>query len=255
MLFDTHAHITDEKFDSDRQEILKAIEESKVEYVVNPAVDIPSSVQAIKLAKENSFVYAAVGVHPHEAKDFDEDSIDVLRELAKSQKVVAIGEIGLDYYYDFSPRDIQKKFFRMQIELANELNLPIIVHDRDAHADTMEIIKKFKKAETGCVLHCYSGSAEMAMEYVKMGCYISIAGPVTFKNNKKGEAVVREVPIERLLIETDSPYLTPHPYRGKRNDPTKVEYVADKIAQIKGMSYEKACDITTENAKNFFGID
>ena len=255
MLFDTHAHITDEKFDSDRQEILKAIEESQVEYVVNPAVDIPSSVQAIKLAKENDFVYAAVGVHPHEAKDFDEDSIDVLRELAKSQKVVAIGEIGLDYYYDFSPRDIQKKFFRMQIELANELNLPIIVHDRDAHADTMDIIRKFKKAETGCVLHCYSGSAEMAGEYVKMGCYISIAGPVTFKNNKKGEAVVKEVPIERLLIETDSPYLTPHPYRGKRNDPTKVEYVADKIAQIKGISYEKACDITTENAKRFFGID
>lgn len=255
MLFDTHAHLNDEKFDEDREQVLDSIRKSDVNYVVAPAVDIPSSVQVIRLANENEFIFAAVGIHPHEAKGCDEESIDVLRELARSPKVVAIGEIGLDYYYDFSPREVQKRLFKLQIELANEIGLPIIVHDRDAHADTMDIIKKFKKADTGCVLHCYSGSAHMAMEYVGMGCHISIAGPVTFKNNKKTEEVVREVPIEKLLIETDSPYLAPHPYRGKRNDPLKVEHVAARIAQIKGIPYEQVCEVTTRNAKVFFGIE
>ncbi|AHM55536.1 putative deoxyribonuclease YabD [Peptoclostridium acidaminophilum DSM 3953] len=254
MLFDTHAHITDEKYDADRDDLLERLGQSDVKYIVNPGVDIPSSVKAIDLAKRYEFLYAAIGIHPHEAAGADEESMNVLRELSKCEKVVAIGEIGLDYYYEFSPKDIQKEVFKRQIELANETGLPIIVHDRDAHADTFSIIKKYKAPGTGCVLHCYSGSKEMALEYVKLGCYISIAGPVTFKGNNKTAEVVREIPLERLLIETDSPYLTPVPFRGKRNDPTKVEHVAAMIAQIRGLSYEQVCQKTSENALRFFNI-
>lgn len=254
MLFDTHAHMTDEKYREDRDDLLETISQSDVKYIVNPGVDIPSSLEAIELAKRYKFIYAAIGIHPHEASGADEDSISRLRELSKSDKVVAIGEIGLDYHYEFSPREVQKEVFIRQIELANETGLPIIVHDRDAHADTFSIIKKFKAPNTGCVLHCFSGSKEMALEYIKLGCHISIAGPVTFKGNNKTAEVVREIPMERLLIETDSPYLTPVPFRGKRNDPTKVEHVAAMIAQIRGLSYEQVCQQTSQNALDFFNI-
>ncbi len=255
MLFDSHAHINDEQFDEDREELLKKVKESGVDLLVNPGADMPSSRTAVKLANEVDFVYAAVGVHPHDVEDMTEEDIEELRQMViNNDKVVAIGEIGLDYYYDNSPRDLQKKYFIRQIELANELGVPFIVHDRDAHGDCLEIIKKYKKAETGCVLHCYSGSLELAQEYIKMGCYISISGTVTFKNNKKTVEVAQNIPLDKMFIETDSPYLSPVPFRGKRNDPSKVEHVAAKIAQLRGISYEELCQATKENAKKFFKI-
>ncbi len=188
MLFDSHAHLNDESFDEDRDELIGSLKDKGVDLVVNPGADIETSITAIELAKKYDFIYSAVGVHPHDVSKLDDTAIETLRKLAtENEKVVAIGEIGLDYYYDYSPREEQKEWFKKQIELANELKLPIIIHDRDAHGDTFEIIKNTKNPEIGCVLHCYSGNVELAREYVKMGCYISIPGTVTFKNNKKLE--------------------------------------------------------------------
>ena len=255
MLFDSHAHLNDARFDEDREALIQKLQEEHVDLVLNPGADIETSISSVELANKYDFIYAAVGVHPHDVKDLDDTAIDTLRKLAtENEKVVAIGEIGLDYYYDNSPREVQKEWFKKQIELANELKLPIIIHDRDAHGDTFEIIKSTKSPEIGCVLHCYSGNVELAREYVKMGCYISIPGTVTFKNNKKTREVAKEIPLEYLLIETDSPYMAPEPHRGKRNDPSLVAFVADKIAQEKGISYEKVCEATKENAKRLFNI-
>nr|WP_312215981.1 TatD family hydrolase [Clostridioides sp.] len=255
MLFDSHAHLNDERFDEDRDELINSLKEKSVDLVVNPGADIETSKSAVELSKKYDFIYAAVGVHPHDVSDLDDTAIDTLRNLAiENNNVVAIGEIGLDYYYDYSPRDSQKEWFKKQILLANELKLPIIIHDRDAHADTFDIIKEYKSDEIGCVLHCYSGSVELAREYIKLGCYISIPGTVTFKNSRKVREVAREIPLDRLFIETDSPYMAPEPHRGKRNDPSLVAFVADKIAQEKGISYEEVCDKTKENAKKFFKI-
>ncbi len=254
MLFDSHAHLNDARFDEDREALIQKLQEEHVDLVLNPGADIETSISSVDLANKYDFIYAAVGVHPHDVKDLDDTAIDTLRKLAtENEKVVAIGEIGLDYYYDNSPREVQKEWFK-KIELANELKLPIIIHDRDAHQDTFEIIKNTKSPEIGCVLHCYSGNVELAKEYVKMGCYISIPGTVTFKNNKKTREVAKEIPLEYLLIETDSPYMAPEPHRGKRNDPSLVAFVADKIAQEKGISYEKVCEATKENAKRLFNI-
>lgn len=255
MLFDSHAHINDEKFDEDRDEVIEHLRENSIDLVVNPGADMPSSRSAVELANKVDFIYSAVGVHPHDVETMTDKDLEELKNLAKeNEKVVAIGEIGLDYYYDLSPRELQKEWFIKQIELANELGLPFIVHDRDAHGDTFDIIKNYKAPETGCVLHCYSGSLELALEYIKMGCYISIPGTVTFKNNRKTVEVAENIPIEWMFIETDSPYLTPVPYRGKRNDPSKVRYVAEKVAELRGISYEEVCEITKENAKKFFNI-
>ena len=255
MLFDSHAHLNDERFDEDREELISSLKEKGVDLVVNPGACIKTSIESIELANKYDFIYAAVGVHPHDVGELDEIAIDTLRKLAtENKKVVAIGEIGLDYYYDNSPREVQKEWFIKQIELANELKLPIIIHDRDAHGDTFEIIKKYKSPEIGCVLHCYSGNIELAREYVKMGCYISLSGTVTFKNNKKTKEVAREIPLDRLFIETDSPYMAPTPHRGKRNDPSLVQFVADTIAVEKGVSYVTVCEATKENAKKFFAI-
>lgn len=255
MLFDSHAHLNDERFDEDREELINSLKAKGVDLVLNPGACIETSKSSVELANKYDFIYAAVGVHPHDVGEMTEDDIETLRKLAlENEKVKAIGEIGLDYYYDNSPREIQKKWFKRQIELANELKLPIIIHDRDAHGDTFEIIKNTKNPEIGCVLHCYSGNVELAKEYVKMGCYISIPGTVTFKNNKKTREVAKEIPLEYLLIETDSPYMAPEPHRGKRNDPSLVQFVADKIAQEKGISYEQVCETTKENAKRFFNI-
>ena len=255
MLFDSHAHLNDERFDEDREELINSLKAKGVDLVLNPGACIETSKRSVELANKYDFIYAAVGVHPHDVGEMTEDDIETLRKLAlENEKVKAIGEIGLDYYYDNSPREIQKKWFKRQIELANELKLPIIIHDRDAHGDTFEIIKNTKSPEIGCVLHCYSGNVELAKEYVKMGCYISIPGTVTFKNNKKTREVAKEIPLEYLLIETDSPYMAPEPHRGKRNDPSLVQFVADKIAQEKGISYEQVCEATKENAKRFFNI-
>ncbi|WP_338560759.1 TatD family hydrolase [Paraclostridium sordellii] len=255
MLFDSHAHLNDERFDEDREELINSLKAKGVDLVLNPGACIETSKSSVELANKYDFIYAAVGVHPHDVGEMTEDDIETLRKLAlENEKVKAIGEIGLDYYYDNSPREIQKKWFKRQIELANELKLPIIIHDRDAHGDTFEIIKNTKSPEIGCVLHCYSGNVELAKEYVKMGCYISIPGTVTFKNNKKTREVAKEIPLEYLLIETDSPYMAPEPHRGKRNNPSLVQFVADKIAQEKGISYEQVCEATKENAKRFFNI-
>lgn len=254
MLFDTHAHYDDEKFDMDRYEVIEAAHKSGVSYILNASSNIASSAAGISLAEEFEFVYAAVGVHPHNVGETNDNTIATLADFARNPKVVAIGEIGLDYYYDYSPRELQKDLFAKQINLAKNLNLPIIVHDRDAHEDVMKIIKAENAKTVGGVLHCYSGSVEMAQELLKNNFYISVGGPLTFKNASKVIEVVKSVRFDRLLIETDCPYLAPEPKRGRRNDSSYIRLVAQKIAEIKGVSFEEAASITTENAKRLFNI-
>ena len=216
MYFESHAHYDDERFDEDRDTLLASFPAEGIETVVNASSDIKSSKASIALSEKYPFFYAAVGVHPHEVENITEADIDELRELSKHPKVVAIGEIGLDYYYDLSPRDLQRHWFKRQLELADELKMPVIIHSRDAAQECFDIIKN-SNVRNG-VIHCYSGSAEMAEEYIKMGFYIGVGGSLTFKNNKKGVETVERIPIEKILIETDSPYLAPVPCRGKRND-------------------------------------
>ncbi len=255
MLIDSHAHLDDERFKGDTEAIIGNFEKDNLELVVNIGADLRSSKNSVELAKQHENIYATVGVHPHSSKEMDENMLEELRELAKEEKVVAIGEIGLDYHYDNSPRDIQKKWFRAQIELAKELDLPISVHSREATQDVFDIISE--EAEDGKlrgVIHCFSDSVEIAREYLKLGFYISLGGPVTFKNAKTPKEVAKEVPLDRLLIETDSPYLTPEPHRGKRNEPANVRYVAEKIANLREMSYEKLKNATNENVKTLFDI-
>lgn len=254
MLFDTHAHLDDDRFDEDRKQVLEQCKADGVELILNAGSNVNTSLKSISLAKEYDFVYASVGVHPHDAKSMDDKTIDVLREMAANPKVKAIGEIGLDYHYDFSPRDVQKQRFMEQIDLAKQLRLPIIVHDRESHGDIMEIFKKMNVKGMGGVLHSFSGSVEMARECLKLDFYLSISGPITFKNAVKTVEVVKEIPLDMLLIETDSPYLTPVPYRGQRNYPGYVRYVAEKIAEIKGISFEEVAQKTLENGKLLFGI-
>ncbi|MGN1059599.1 MAG: TatD family hydrolase, partial [Clostridia bacterium] len=239
-------------FDDDRAAVLEHVYQSGVTLAVNIGADMESSRASVALAADNDFIYAAVGVHPHEVENLTEQDMETLRLLAQRPKVVAIGEIGLDYYYDNAPRELQKKWFRRQIELARELELPYIVHDRDAHADTMDIIRDVGYFRG--VLHCFSGSAEMAQALLQLGFYISFAGPVTFKNGKKAKEAAKIVPMDRLLIETDSPYLTPEPHRGQRNDSSMVRFVARQIAELKGITEETAARITMENGRRFFGI-
>ena len=254
MLFDTHAHLDDDRFDKDRDETIIQCQRDGVELILNAGSNIETSVKAIALSKKYEFIYAAVGVHPHDAAEMDEETAGVLAALAGNRKVRAIGEIGLDYHYDLSPRDVQKQRFVEQIDLARQLKLPIIVHDREAHGDVMDIFKKTRIKEVGGVLHSFSGSAEMALECIKLGLYISISGPVTFENARKTVEAVKQVPLDMLLIETDSPYLTPVPYRGKRNYPGYVRFVAEKIAEIKGISFEEVARQTLENGKRLFRI-
>ncbi len=252
MYFDTHAHYDDEAFDIDRNALLCALPEQGVTLVVDPATDGESSEAILRMAETHPHIYAAVGWHPHEADSFDESAPESIRAWAKHPKVRAIGEIGLDYHYDFSPRDRQKEVFRRQLELAKELSLPVIVHDREAHADTLEIIRAVPGLRG--VFHCYSGSPEMAREIISMGWYLSFTGAITFKNARKALETIAETPMERIMIETDSPYLTPVPHRGKRNDSTYLPYVAAVIAEIKGITAEEVARITLENGKRFFGI-
>ncbi|KNF09816.1 hydrolase, TatD family [Gottschalkia purinilytica] len=254
MLIDSHAHLDDKRFDDDRDKLIKGLEKSGVELVINPGADVSSSVKAVSMAQEYDNIYAAVGVHPHDSKDMDESTIEILRSLAKKDKVIAIGEIGLDYHYDNSPRDIQKKWFKEQIKLAKELSLPIIVHEREAGQEVYDIIKQEADGNLLGVIHCFSGSLEMAKKYIELGFYISFAGPVTFKNAKKPKEVAKEIPLERLLIETDSPYMSPEPYRGKRNDPSYVRYIAEMIAELKDISFNELVKITNENTKRLFNI-
>lgn len=254
MLFDTHAHYDDEKFALDKDEVIEKAYRSGVSYIINAATDIKSCEESLAFARKYEYVYAAVGIHPHEVGKVDENTLSRIAQLAKEDKVVAIGEIGLDYYYDTAPREIQKHWFAQQINLARELQLPIIVHDRDAHQESMDIIKDNKANEVGGVFHCYSGSVEMAKELLNYNFYISVGGALTFKNAKKLVEVVSWIPIDRLLIETDCPYLTPEPHRGKRNDSSYVRFVAEKVAQIKQLSFEEVAQVTLENAKKLFRL-
>lgn len=252
MLFDTHTHLDDEKFDTDRDELIESFKSEGLTLLVNIGADMKTSEASVKLAEKYDFIYATVGVHPNVTGNMTEEDLARLKELAHHEKVVAIGEIGLDYHYDEPDPEIQKEWFKKQLILAKELNLPYVIHDRDAHADVLEIIKEV--GYTNGVMHCFSGSAEMAKEVTKMGMYVSIAGQVTFKNAPKVQAVAQTVPLDKLLIETDSPYLTPEPFRGKRNNSAYVKHTAEKIAELRGMTFEEIAKITMENGKRFYNI-
>ena len=253
MLFDSHAHLNDESFDEDREEVIASLKEKGLDYIVNPGADMETSKTAIELANKHDFIYAAVGVHPHDVENMTESDIELLRKYAiENEKVVAIGEIGLDYHYDLSPRELQKKWFKRQIELANELKLPFIVHDREAHGDTLKIMKEFPKVKG--VVHCFSGSVEFAKECLKLGYYIGVTGVVTFKNSKVIKAVVKEVPLDRLLVETDCPYMAPTLNRGKRNQSDYIAFVLKEIATIKDKSIKEMEEITILNTKTLFRI-
>lgn len=253
MLFDSHAHIDDEKFDIDRDQVIQRAIENGITGIINVGACMASSARSIALAEKYEGVYAAVGIHPHDAQHALDANYDQLIQWATLDKVVAIGEIGLDYYYDFSPRDVQRSVFIRQLDVARQTDKPFIIHDRDAHGDVLDILKKEAKGLNG-VLHCFSGSLEMAYEVIKMGYYISIAGPVTFKNAAKLPEIVAKIPLERLLVETDSPYLTPQPYRGKRNEPAYVKLVAQQVASLRGMELDDLAKATSENVRNLFKI-
>jgi TatD DNase family protein len=254
MLFDTHAHLNDEQYNEDLEEVVERAKKEGVSNMVVVGFDRPTIKKAMELAERFEFIYASVGWHPVDAIDMTEEDLLWIEELAAHPKVVAIGEMGLDYHWDKSPKDIQKEVFRKQIRLAKKVKLPIVIHNREATADIVEILKEEKAEEVGGIMHCFSGSPEVAKECVKMNFYISLGGPVTFKNAKKPKEVAEEIPMDKLLIETDCPYLAPHPYRGKRNEPGYVKLVAEKIAEIKGLTIEEVAEITTRNAKKLFAI-
>lgn len=254
-LFDTHAHLNDEKFDEDRESVILSLKENGISYVVIPSDTFKSSLKTVEIVGKYDFLYGAVGIHPHEVKDTSDEELEKLKEIAgTNDKIVAIGEIGLDYYYDFSPREIQKELFIKQLNIARDLKLPVIIHSRDAMGDTYDILSKFKGEVVG-VMHCYSGSFDMAKRFIDLGYYISLGGPVTFKNAKTPKEVAKNVDLERLLIETDSPYLAPEPVRGKRNEPKNVNYVAEMIASLRGMTKEEIIDVTYMNALKLFNIE
>ena len=250
-IFDTHAHYDDEAFDEDREILLSSLNGRGVSLVIDCGCDAASSKKAIELSEKYDFIYAAVGIHPHEAEEAGENDLDEIRRLLKHKKAVAIGEIGLDYHYDFSPRELQKEYFEKQIVLAKELDMPIIVHDREAHEDTLELLRKYKPKG---VLHCFSGSVESAKEIISLGMYIGLGGAVTFKNARKPLEVAEFVPLDRLLLETDAPYMTPVPFRGKRNDSSLIPYTAIKIAEVKGIAPQTVVNAANENGKRLFGI-
>lgn len=251
--YDTHAHYDDSRFDEDRDLLLPQLHREGIALINNIGTDVPSSHAAVALAERYPFVYAVVGGWPGNVGDMTEDDLDQYRQLCRHEKVVAIGEIGLDYYYDDVPREVQKHWFQRQLALAAELDMPVVVHERDAHGDGMEIVRRWADRVTG-VFHCFSGSAEMAKELVKLGWYVSFTGVITFKNARKTVEAAAAIPLERIMIETDAPYLAPVPYRGRRNHSGYVPKVAEKLAEIKGVSVEEVAAVTMENGKRFFRI-
>lgn len=254
MLIDSHVHLDDKRFDGDREKLIQSFDKDGIELIINVGADLQSSIKSVSLSEKHENIYAAVGIHPHSAKEMGDSTIETLRAFAKREKVVAIGEIGLDFYYDNSPRDVQRKRFVEQLNLAKEVDLPVIIHSREAAGETFDILKEAQDGSLRGVLHCYSGSVEMAMEYIKLGFYISLAGPVTFKNARVPKEVAKAVPLDKLLIETDSPYLTPEPNRGKRNQPAYVRHVAGMIAEIKGVPFDEVANSAAKNTKKLFRI-
>ena len=252
-IFDTHCHLDSERFSEDREDAYKRMLEARVERCVCVGSDLPSSRLCLEIAADHEGVYAAAGVHPHDAKDAPEGYLDVLEKMLSEKKAVALGEIGLDYYYDYSPRDVQKKVLDEQVELAIRLHKPVIFHIRDAHGDMIDIFRSRSRLPRG-IIHCFSGSRETALEYVRMGFYISFSGPLTFKKAPNLQAAAQAVPLDRLLVETDSPYLAPEPVRGRRNEPANVFYVCQKLAELRDLPMEEMARITTENGCRIYGI-
>lgn len=251
-IFDAHAHYDDEKFSDDRECVLSTIEENGVCGVVNASVDIPTCETVIAYTNEHPIIYGAVGIHPENLEELPKDYLDILaRFYTENKKIVAIGEIGLDYYWDI-PKEPQQRVFAEQLSLVNDLDAPVVIHDREAHKDTLDFLKRFKPKSA--LLHCYSGSAEFLKEILPLGCYISLGGTVTFKNARHSVEVAQAVPLDRLLLETDAPYLSPVPFRGNRNQSDYIVYAAKKIAELRGMSAQEILDITCENAKRFYRI-
>ena len=255
MIFDSHAHYDDHAYDGDREEILPALARDGVGTVVNVGASLEGTRRTVELIRKYPFMYGVAGVHPDELGELNEETFAWLREQCLQKKIVAVGETGLDYYWDKESHEVQKKWFVRQLKLAKELSLPVIVHSREAAADTMEILKQEYSPQTPAVIHCYSYSPELAREYVKMGYYLGIGGVVTFKNAKKLKEVVLETPLERILLETDCPYLAPEPYRGKRNDSRNLTYVAKAVADIKGLTPEAVIEATEKNAGTFYRLD
>ncbi len=253
MIIDTHAHYDDEQFDADRESLLAQMQDAGIGLIVNAGSTVPSWDKIIKLTEEYPFLYGAIGVHPDEVGALDEEQFARMSALLDQEKIIALGEIGLDYYWDNESHDLQKKWFIRQLELAREKNMPVIIHSREAAADTMEIMKQYA-AGMRAVIHCYSYSAEMAKEYVKMGYSIGVGGVVTFKNAKKLKQVVQEIPLSSIVLETDCPYLAPVPYRGKRNCSLYLPYVAEQIAELKGVTVEEVKRQTEINSRELYGL-
>lgn len=254
MIFDTHAHYDDDAFDEDRDELLSGMAAKNVEYIVNVGASMASSERSLGLAEKYPFIYAAVGVHPDEVGELDEEKFAKLREWTKHEKVKAVGEIGLDYYWDKEGHDLQKHWFMRQMELSHEANLPMIVHSREAAKDTLDMVIAAKPLDLSGIIHCYSYSVEQAREYLNMGYYIGIGGVLTFKNAKKLKEVAEYAPLSQIVLETDCPYLAPTPFRGKRNDSSLIAYVAEELAAIKNMPVEEVLRITNENGKKLYHI-
>jgi len=254
MIFDTHAHYSDSRFDNDRHELLMSMEENGVGGIVEAGADVKSSDNAIELSGKYSFVYAAAGIHPQETAGIDESHMEWLGAQASKEKVVAIGEIGLDYYYGQPERPVQKKWFIRQLEIAKDTGLPVVIHSRDAAEDTLNIIKDYNAGETGGVIHCFSYSFEIAKKYIDMGFYLGIGGVVTFKNNRKLTDVVCKAPLDSIVLETDSPYLAPEPYRGKRNCSIYLKYIVERVAELKGVPQQEVIDVTERNAKRLYRL-
>jgi len=254
MLIDSHAHLEMPDFRRDLEQVIQRAKESGIGYIFTVGTEKKDWKRTLEIATSHPSIYAILGVHPHHAKDIDDQTFSTLRELCRNGKVKAYGEIGLDFFRNLSPRDLQLKSFREQIAFAKEMGLPIVVHDREAHQETLEILKSEKAEECGGIIHCFSGDYAMAKACIEMGFYISTPGNITFKNAEGLREIVKRIPLESLLVETDAPFLTPDPFRGKRNEPSYVRYTAEKVAEIKKVSFEKVAESTTENAMRVYRL-
>ncbi len=255
MIFESHAHYEDKRFDEDREQLLNSLKDNNVGYVINVSSTLQTIKTTLELTKQYDFIYGAVGIHPEAAAELNKENFLWVKQMSKQPKIVSIGEIGLDYYWDEPDRSIQKEWFEKQVEWAKEIDLPMIIHSRDAAKDTFDMLKALQGDKVGGVIHCFGYGKEMAKEFLNMGFYIGIGGVVTFKNGKKLREVAEYVPIESILLETDCPYMSPEPNRGKRNDSTNLIYVAKEIARIKGMEYDDVVRITEENAMRMYRLD